>query len=128
MTKKILYCDVDEKTTWRVSRKIRNAIVSGRPEVTVTERLDLALKVVREKNPDLILIGDFLEDGNGCDLADNLREQGYSGIIIYAGKYPKTDIPRSREHAFNDFFQKPLLEQNDVDPLIDSVKRHLGYN
>ena len=106
MVKNILYCEDDESTQYCVLRAIKNRFFSDKVflAVNTTE----ALEIAGSHNLDLVVTDGFLlGKDTGWDLADLLRERGYTGPVIYAGGCIN-DIPEKKRKDFNDLLQKPF--------------------
>ncbi|MBL6775851.1 MAG: response regulator transcription factor, partial [Candidatus Puniceispirillum sp.] len=75
-------------------------------EVGVVANLDNALVKV---NPDLILLDAQMPDGNGIDICQRLRRNGFAKpIVMLTAKGAENDIVLWQEAGANDYITKPL--------------------
>ena len=88
-------------------------------EVGVVADLDNALSHV---NPDLILLDIQMPDGNGIDICQRLRRNGFAKpIVMLTAKGAEGDIVLGLEAGANDYIIKPLR----VGELIARIRTHL---
>ena len=75
-------------------------------EVGVVADLD---KVLSHANPDLILLDIQMPDGNGIDICQRLRRNGFAKpIVMLTAKGAEGDIVLGLEAGANDYITKPL--------------------
>ena len=75
-------------------------------EVGVVADLD---NVLANANPDLILLDVQMPDGNGIDICQRLRRNGFAKpIVMLTAKGAEDDIVRGLEAGANDYITKPL--------------------
>ena len=75
-------------------------------EVGVVADLDSALSYA---NPDLILLDITMPDGNGIDICQRLRRNGFAKpIVMLTAKGAEGDIIHGLEAGANDYITKPL--------------------
>ena len=75
-------------------------------EVGVVADLD---KVLSHANPDLILLDTQMPDGNGIDICQSLRRNGFAKpIVMLTAKGAEGDIVLGLEAGANDYITKPL--------------------
>ena len=75
-------------------------------EVGVVADLD---KVLSQANPDLILLDIQMPDGNGIDICQRLRRNGFAKpIVMLTAKGAEGDIVLGLEAGANDYITKPL--------------------
>jgi DNA-binding response OmpR family regulator len=75
-------------------------------EVGVVADLDSALS---HANPDLILLDIQMPDGNGIDICQRLRRNGFAKpIVMLTAKGAESDIVLGLEAGANDYITKPL--------------------
>ena len=75
-------------------------------EVGVVADLDNALS---RANPDLILLDIKMSDGNGIDICQRLRRNGFAKpIVMLTAKGAEADIVLGLEAGANDYITKPL--------------------
>jgi len=75
-------------------------------ELGVAADLD---NVLNHANPDLILLDSQMPDGDGIDICQRLRRNGFAKpIIMLTAKGAKVDIALALEAGANDYITKPL--------------------
>ena len=75
-------------------------------EVGVVAELDKALS---HANPDLILLDTQMPDGNGIDICQRLRRNGFAKpIVMLTNKGAEVDIVLGLEAGANDYITKPF--------------------
>ncbi|MBL6775850.1 MAG: response regulator transcription factor, partial [Candidatus Puniceispirillum sp.] len=75
-------------------------------QVGVVADLD---NVLANANPDLILLDIQMPDGNGIDICQRLRRNGFAKpIVMLTAKGAEDDIVRGLEAGANDYITKPL--------------------
>lgn len=81
----------------------------------IAKTKEKALKLLVEKNIELVLLDLHLPDGNGLDICKLVRDERetYSSpaIIVMTGSGNSDDELRSLEYGANDFISKPLHNQ-----------------
>jgi DNA-binding response OmpR family regulator len=65
--------------------------------------------ILKEANPDLILLDIQMPDGNGVEICKQLRSDGFSKpIVMLTAKNAEVDIIEGLEAGANDYITKPL--------------------
>ena len=65
--------------------------------------------VLKEANPDLILLDIQMPDGNGVEICKRLRREGFTKpIVMLTAKNAESDIIEGLEAGANDYVTKPL--------------------
>jgi DNA-binding response OmpR family regulator len=79
-----------------------NVVVEASTVLEVFERLP-------DANPDLILLGACLPDGNGLETCQKLRERGFAKpIVMLVGQNSEYDIVAALRAGATDFILKPM--------------------
>lgn len=80
-----------------------------------------AWRVIKERNPQLILLSDELPDGNGLDLVERLRTEGINTpIIVMATQASGESVVRANRLGVQSYLIKPLTA-DQVAAAIDSA-------
>jgi DNA-binding response OmpR family regulator len=85
---------------------------------------DEAMKTIKEKRPDLVLLDIMLPTKDGYSVLEEIRggaEFKILPIVIISAKVQEVDISFGLELGANDYFTKPL----DLDKLVNKVERLL---
>ncbi|OGD95156.1 hypothetical protein A3A48_04260 [Candidatus Curtissbacteria bacterium RIFCSPLOWO2_01_FULL_37_9] len=94
-------------------------------EVEVANNGDQALKIAKEKTPDLILLDLIMPNKDGFELLKELREDNNLKkvkIIILSNLGQEEDIKRVRVYGVVDYLVKTNISIHTV---IDKIKEHL---
>jgi DNA-binding response OmpR family regulator len=93
-------------------------------EVGVVADLDNALS---HANPDLILLDIQMPDGNGIDICQRLRRNGFAKpIVMLTAKGAEGDIVLGLEAGANDYITKPLRFGNLVARIRTQLRQFLA--
>ena len=93
-------------------------------EVGVVADLDNALS---HANPDLILLDFQMPDGNGIDICQRLRRNGFAKpIVMLTAKGAEGDIVLGLEAGANDYITKPLRFGNLVARIRTQLRQFLA--
>lgn len=116
--KDILYCE-DE-------RVVRDEVVSTLQHSFSSYRIISSsdIRSALERITSVGQLGVVLTDGNlfgddtGWDLAEQLRQRGYTGLIVYLGG---AKIPEDKRELFSDILIKPA----DADRVVKTLEKYL---
>jgi len=113
----ILYVEDDPQIVYDAEIGLRRDF--PRHEVEVCERVPDAIERVKSRisNLEIVCTDGSICEHNGWQLAQQLKDLGYKGPILYTGI---TDIPEEFKNLFNDTASKsgPTLTQK--------IKQYLG--
>ena len=121
-TKKILIIEDEPFTIKLYTRRLETEGY----EVTATTQATEALRLAKEKKPDLFIVDLMLEDGNGFDVIKKLRdttEFKKTPIITLSNLGQETDISDAIKNGANKYFIK---SNTSFQKVIDTVKSFLG--
>ena len=94
-------------------------------EVTATTQATEALRLAKEKKPDLFIVDLMLENGNGFDVIKKLRNTtGFkkTPIITLSNLGQETDVNNAIKNGANKYFVK---SNTSFQKIIDTVKSFL---
>ena len=121
MSKRILVVDDDMSFVRLVERILQGAGY----EVNIATNGLNALKIVRDKNPDLVLLDIMLPGVDGFEICRRLRDAPDTAqmpILMGSSKSRKSDREMAIEVGANDFYAKPIKSEE----LLDMVENLLG--
>jgi len=103
---RILLVDEDHYLRSVLSSQLRNKGVMAFAEAS---RASEAFDQIDTFNPDLILLDMELPDGNGLDICQRLRTNGFQKpIIMLTGQMDQEDIVKGLDKGASDFIAKPM--------------------
>lgn len=111
----ILVVDDERKTREVIVQMIRN-YCQGSFEIEEADSVGTALKTIRRRKPDLLLLDIQLKDGSGFSLLEELGNPELNVVFITA--YEEYAIKACRASAL-DYLLKPV----DVDELKDAIRK-----
>ncbi len=90
-------------------------------QVYTAENGEQALRLLREKRPDVIVMDVMLPDANGVDLCQSIRQFCQTPILFVSRMREADDIIKGLELGGDDYLTKPF----DPNILVARVKAHL---
>ena len=94
----------------------------GYSQVTAIAGVTELFQILPECDPDIMLLDVQMPDGNGVDVCQQLRRNGFSKpILMLTGKDAEEDIIRGLEAGANDYISKPMR----MGELLARIKSHL---
>ncbi len=89
--------------------------------VTVQERGDLAVKIIQEQNPDLVILDGMLPGLDGIDVLKAVRPVFTNAIIMVTARDEEIDEVLGLEMGADDYLTKPLR----ANVLSTKIRKHL---
>ena len=106
LSTRILLIDDDDYLRSVVSSQLRNKGVIAFAEAS---RAIEAFEQIDTFKPDLVLLGMELPDGNGLDICQRLRANGFQKpIIMLTGQMDEEDIVKGLDKGASDYIAKPM--------------------
>lgn len=104
---KIAICDDEKFFIDELYTQIKNFFLDKRIEFQVSEYTSGKLLIDRARNYDLIFLDVQMDDQNGFKTAEMLRNNGFSGCLIFV-TIMKGDVYKAFEYEAFDYLVKPL--------------------
>jgi DNA-binding response OmpR family regulator len=105
--RKLLIVDDEEG----VRSLVRMTLESDTYEILEARRGDDALRIVRERHPDLVLLDVMLPDTSGVEVCRSLKsdpETSSVAIVMLTAKAQTTDLERAEDAGADGYFTKPF--------------------
>lgn len=106
---KIAICDDEKFFIDELYTQIKNFFLDKRIEFQVSEYTSGKLLIDRARNYDLIFLDVQMDDQNGFETAEMLRNNGFSGCLIFV-TIMKDDVYKAFEYEAFDYLVKPLFK------------------
>lgn len=119
-------CDDEKFFVDELHTQIKDYCIEKRTEFQVTEYLSGKALAEHARDHDLIFLDVKMQDQDGFKTAEELRQKGFSGYLIFV-TIMKDDVYKAFEYEAFDYLVKPL-SQNAFEHTMDRFLRTLQTN
>lgn len=97
-------------------------LIAGGYDVSVTPRAKDALRMIKNKKPNLIIIDLMLQDGNGFDLIEEIRKEKIkTPIIVLSNLGQDEDINEAIKKGATKYFVKSNTQFSEIEKEIKKI-------